>query len=155
MLFAAEEGPMLYQGQVIYVREDYALTFEPLAYSHCSVLIKDVELGFCFYFDTIKRATQVGGYCGSPTRWLQQRPSVPVFRPGRLLLLDETIEEGAIVGLEGSDTWGISYDPITSWLCFGETNSHEDDIAVAFATGYGVILRDNQLKALWVQPIFQ
>ncbi|GHO84218.1 hypothetical protein KSZ_22240 [Dictyobacter formicarum] len=65
------------------------------------------------------------------------------------------MDDGDIVRLEGSDSWDISYDPATSWVCFGETSTQKDDIAVEFATNCGVILRRNQLKALWVRPIFQ
>jgi hypothetical protein len=151
MFFAPEDGPILSQGQGVYVQQDYALDFVPRPYSDCSVLIGFVELGFAWFANDIKRANQVSGYCGSPTAWRKLQPYVPAFHPGRLLLLDETIEEGDIVRLQGSDTWDISYDPATSWVCFGETSAHKDDIAVAFATNCGAILRTNQLKALWVK----
>ena len=155
MLFAIEAGPILSHGQVVYVQQDYALNFVPSAYSDCSVLVRDVELGFAWFYNDIKRANQVSGYCGPPTNWRQLQLCIPEFHPGRLLLLDETIEEGDIVRLEGSGTWDISYDPATSWVCFGETNAHQDDIAVEFATDCGAILRANHLQALWVKPVFQ
>lgn len=155
MLFSFEEGPMLHHGQVVYVGQEYALNFVPSQYSDCYILIGDVEVGFRSYFDKRKRATHVRGYCGTPTRWHRQRLSVPEFRSGRLLLLDETIEDGKNVRLEGSDMWDISYDPTTSWVCFGKTRSYTDGLAVEFVTNCGAILQANQLKALWVRPIFQ
>lgn len=155
MLFTTKEGPILSQGQVVYVRRDYALNFVPSQYSECNVLIRDVELGFAWFSNNIKRANQVSGYCGGPSTWRELQLCVPEFHPGKLLLLDEALEEGDIVRLEGSDSWDVSYDPATSWVCFGETNAYRDDIAVAFATDCGAILRANHLKALWVKPIFQ
>jgi hypothetical protein len=155
MLFSFEEGPMLHYGHIVYIRQEYALNFVPSQYSDCYILIGDVEVGFRSYFDKRKLATQVGGYCGTPTRWHHQRLFAPEFRMGRLLLLDETIEEGENVRLEGSNIWSISYDPTTSWVCFGETLSATDAVAVEFATDCGAILQANQLKALWVKPIFQ
>ncbi|GLV57988.1 hypothetical protein KDH_48220 [Dictyobacter sp. S3.2.2.5] len=114
-----------------------------------------MELGFSWVYGDTKYANQVSGYCGDSTRWDKRQLRVPNFHSGRLILLDEAIECGDIIGLEGSESWDISYDSATSWVCFGDVSSHKDDVAVLFAMGCGAILRANQLKALWVKPIFQ
>ncbi|WP_338254069.1 hypothetical protein [Dictyobacter halimunensis] len=154
-VFAVEEGHVLSFGRLVYVRQDYALNFVPRQQSDCSVEILHVELGFSWVYGDTKYANQVSGYCGDSTRWDKRQLRVPNFHSGRLILLDEAIECGDIIGLEGSESWDISYDSATSWVCFGDVSSHKDDVAVLFAMGCGAILRANQLKALWVKPIFQ
>ncbi len=155
MLFVAEEGPILHHGQVVYVQKDQAFNFVPQQITDCSVLIGDVELGFMISPNKSKRASQVWGYCGSPARWIQQRLQVPVFFSGSLLLCNEMIDEGDIVRLEGSQAWNISYDQATSWVCIGDATFTQDDVAVEFATNCGVVLQKDQLKALWLKPIFE
>jgi hypothetical protein len=155
MLFTAKEGSISHYGHVIYIQQDYALKFVPQQIAHCSVLLEDVEVCFIISDNNIKHASSVWGYCGSSDRWIKQQLQAPVYFPGSLFLRDETIGEGDIVRLEGSDTWNIFYDPETFWVCIGDATPIRDGIAVEFATNCVALLLENNLRALWIKPIFQ
>jgi hypothetical protein len=155
ILFTAEEGNVLHQGNIVYVQRDDAFNFVPQQITNCSVLIGDLELCFLFDAHNLKRASQVWGFHAPPLQWRQQRLRPPEFFPGSLILLDTTIEEGDIVRLKGSEEWRTYYDPMTAWVCIGDMTWSKDDIAVEFATNSVAVIQGSQLKSLWLKPSVQ
>ena len=155
MLFEAEKGDLLHQGQVVYVQDDYAFNFVPAQIADCTVLIGTLELNFIFYYRDVKRASQIWGFHAPPKRWIRKELHAPSFFTGSMILLHETIEEGDIFGLEGSEAWHTYYDAQTGWVCMGTDVQDKEDIAVEFATNVVAVLQKNQLKALWLKPLLQ
>jgi hypothetical protein len=155
MLFEAEKGELLHHGQIVYVQDDYAFDFVPQQIANCIVLIDTIELDFIIYYNDIKRASQIWGFHAPPTLWIKKELHVPAFFTGSLILLNETIEEGDIIRLEGSDTWNTYYDAQTGWVCIGADNQDEEDVTVEFATNLLAVLQKKQLKAIWLKPLLQ
>jgi hypothetical protein len=144
------KGPLEYYGQVVYVKRDWSFDFVPHQMCGCSILIADIEL--CFHSE-IRRASEIGGYHPDAT-WIHKPLTPPHAFTGSLILLDDTIEDGDIVRLEGSFEWPTSYDPASGWVCVGDDQTSTEDEAVEFATNTMVVLRQQQLKALWLRPVF-
>ncbi len=155
MLFEAEKGELLHHGQIVYVQDDYAFNFVPQQMTNCTVLLGTTELDFIIYANNIKCASQIWGFHAPPTLWIKKELHVPAFFTGSLILLDETIEEGDIIGLEGSETWNTYYDAQTGWVCMGTDDQNEEGVAVEFATNLLAVLDGSQLKAIWLKPLLQ
>jgi hypothetical protein len=150
MLFRAEKGPLEHHGQVIYIKRDWSFDFVPRQGCECSILIVNIEL--CFDAET-RRASEIGGY-HPDAKWIHKLLTPPHAFTGSLILLDDTIEDGDIVSLEGSFEWSTFYDPTSGWVCVGNEQTSAEDEAVEFAANTIVVLHQQQIKALWLRPVF-
>jgi hypothetical protein len=152
MLFDSEEGILQHRGQLTYVLGDYAFDFLPHQTANGTVLIRDIQMSFIIDSEGRKSATQIWGYHPFHLIYRKKELCIPNFVTGNLIILDETLEEGDIIRLEGSEEWYTCYDSSTGWLCVGDEILNKDDIAVEFATNIIAVLRHKQLISLWLKP---
>jgi hypothetical protein len=120
MLFATEEGNILFHGHVFYRQSDDMIDFVPWQRGEHKVRVgKSIEIGFTSSHHQRKRACHIWG-CVPRIRWQKQKLDVPAFFPGSLILLDEARKEGDLVRLEGFQEWNTYFDPATAWVCIGD-----------------------------------
>lgn len=148
--FHAEKGNLIYHGHPIYEQATYSLRCEPLQFADCSVLIADLEI----HFDSVLRsAIYVSGF-HPHVGWIPRSLVAPQAWTGSLFLLEETIEGGVSVRLDGTYEWNTSFDAATGWVCIGDERMGEDAIAVEFTTKSIAVLHQRVLTSVWLNPLW-
>lgn len=137
-------------GQVIYEKNDYSFDFKPAQNTDITLMVGYLYLGID---SETMLARQVWGYSPSSS-WMKKILKVPTYFSGDLSLQEE-IQAGLSQRLGDSENWTTYYDPDTGWVCIGDDSFSKNDIAVEFATNTIAVLKEENLKAVWLQPVFQ
>ena len=64
------------------------------------------------------------------------------------------VESGESERIVDVNEWKTFYDPSTGWVCIGNPVADKDEIAVKFATDTIAVLSNDNLKSLWLRPVF-
>ncbi|MRS05087.1 hypothetical protein EG832_18015 [bacterium] len=137
------------KGQVIYEKYDYSFDFKPAQNTDITLMVGYLYLGID---SETMLARQVWGYSPSSS-WTRKTLKVPTYFYGDLSLQEE-IQAGLPKRLVDSGNWTTYYDSDTGWVCIGDDSFSKNDIAVEFATNTIAVLKEENLKAVWLQPVF-
>jgi hypothetical protein len=147
MKFVIQEDSSITSGTVIYVKNDYAFTFEPVQSASYTILVNDLNISF----DWNMYAKQVWGY-NPYGGWVTKDLTIPTANKGKLVLASEV---DGIKRLDGTKEWVTYFDEKKGWCCIGDETCGVEDKAIEFASNTIAILRAEYLKAIWLKPIFR
>jgi hypothetical protein len=154
MFFDAKEDYLSHCGRLVYIRDDWSISFEAdtdAGDAYCSILVVNLNVDFDL---STKRANNIWGY-HPHTGWIPQKLYIPQHFPGSLFLLGDFMLFQDINRIEDSLKWKTYYDSEIGWLCVGDYIQHEGDIIVEFLTDtLAALNKKGELKALWLKPVF-
>ncbi len=136
--------------RLFYRRDEYSFLAQPVPSGRgVSVVVNDVQL----WFDDEGRVLYVDGYCPYQG-WQQTKLSPPAYSSAGLVVTDpnpKSVPSGTAVGINDlSSRWSVFVNPM-GWVCIGDPADHGDK-AIEFAPSSVVVLRGDQLIALWLHP---
>ncbi len=146
MRFSVQENKNIYEGKLVYIKNEYSFDFEPKQSSSYSVLIGDLNIAF----DWELYARQVWGY-NPYGGWIKKDLELPNVAKGKLMMIDEIDD---IERIEESKDWSTYHDPVTGWICIGNYSNNDEAIAVEFATNTIAVICNQKIIALWLKPDF-
>lgn len=86
--------------------------------------------------------------------WKKVNLSVPTAGEGELRLAEE-LEAGFTWRIDKNKMWESCFDKKSGWYCIGNPRAEEGDEAVKVIENLiTVVDNTNELKAVWVQPVF-
>lgn len=101
-----------------------------------------------------KQIVQVSGL--SPQNiWVRSTLSLPVSKEGSIFIQEKN-DPVSGTGINYGDTWLTYFDEKQNLICIGNPTTASDDICIEFSKNcYAVIDLNNQLKSIWLKPIFE
>lgn len=148
MEFYYDTSDMGFKGQLLYIKDEYSLLYEPF----CPNVGVSIMCGAYTSLDTICETgviTHISGY-NSKRSWIQKELKVPMSQKGQLkVCFDESPMKGT--GIDCDRSWNTFYDSQTNWLCIGDINTVDGNDCIEFASNIIAVLRDKQLIAIWAQ----
>ena len=151
LTFRVLKSGTCYVGAPIYDLEEKEFSFEPWGNTSFAVMLGaayvslDIaaENGIAYY---------VSGY--SPKRlWISQRLSTPDSTKGQLQITSDTAFQRGM-GTYYTQGWQTFFDTSTGWICMGDRNEKKDCEVVEFGTNTLAVVKNGELKAVWVKPVF-
>lgn len=121
----------------------------PSRNSDITLLINYLQIGI----DSETMAVQQVWGLDPYERWIESTLSMPIYTIGELQGWGD-ITPGLSYRIGWGEKWSVKFDPITGWVCIGETEMSENDSAIKFAEDTIAVLNNGNLKSLWLKPIF-
>jgi hypothetical protein len=136
------------EGQLLYIKDDYSLLYEPF----CPNVGVSIMCGEYTSLDTICETgviAHISGY-NSKQSWIAKEMEMPLAKKGQLKVhFDEPPMKGT--GIDYDRSWNTFYDMRTNWLCIGDIAIEGEDDCIEFASKIIAVLRGKQLVAIWAQ----
>ena len=135
-------------GKVIY--EGYNFDFEPHGdlKGITSLAIDDLQLEI----DHTGRVLYVWDYCPYQD-WIYTDRLPPSSTPGILIVIpDAPIIPGVSRRLKERGAWPVFVNPKHGWICIGDLDVPEPFESVEFVRNTIAVLKESDLKAIWLRP---
>ncbi|MDB2152532.1 hypothetical protein [Clostridium butyricum] len=149
MNFKVKKKSEINKGQVIYSKQELSFDFKPIYSADYLLLIGYTNLSFD---SESKNACQVWG-CNPINTWINKILKKPKSIRGNLIL-DTELELGDNKRYVEAGEWTTYFDKRNGWVCIGEYEEENNDIAVEFAENTIAVVNQENLKALWLKPMF-
>jgi hypothetical protein len=160
MRFATRPRPVFPHGRLAYSAENCEFSYRFLRRArryHLGLLMS--RSGSYLLVDLLEvalardgRLLYVGGY-SNYRYWEVTAASPPRFRQAAVhALLEEPLEPGVDVHLDGDGVWRTFVNSLSGWVCLGQPAPSGRVEAVEFASDTVAVLRDGELVALWLHP---
>lgn len=141
------------KANVLYYEDDRGFTTEPDYITHFTLMTGCAYLGLDINLDNMQIMT-ITGFCPKNS-WNRQK-----------LVLPTQIEEGRILvktkkqWLQGMGDYlaketEIYFSEESNWLCIGDKNVKNYNCNIKFMNNAIISLKDNEYKALWINPIYK
>lgn len=134
-------------GDLFYNKEQY-INFIPSINSDISILISYLNIQFS---SENMNAKYVWGFIPKQS-WLDMKLQTPNYSSGELKIISDCMPGVSYRLDDFNNMWDTYYDSTSRWLCVGDYNLIDTDLAVEFATNTVAILQENKLKSLWLKP---
>ena len=138
----------IYNGKLLYIREEESLFYEPFS-NNVGV---SIMCGAYTGLDTICETGQIVHISGlnSKNAWIKKSLIMPLAATGDLYVnFDEPPIKGT--GIDYDRTWETYYDYDINCICIGDYLTKESDDCVEFASGLIAVLRNQQLISIWAK----
>lgn len=101
-----------------------------------------------------KQIVQVSGF--SPKKiWVKSSLSLPVGKEGSIFIQTKN-DPVSGTGTNYGETWLTYFDEKQNLICIGNQTMASNDICIEFSKNcFAVIDLNNQLKSIWLKPIFE
>jgi hypothetical protein len=159
MTFEWEHGNYL-DGTLVYRQSEYSIDFSVKSAAQLSHLVEGAS-STSLLFTTLQIEVAIkNGDLLYPwglfphTQWQIGRLAVPEFRGGRVRLIrqGDELRRGVSIACPGSDSWPVVCDKGSGWICLGDATPRVNAVAVEYARKAGVVLVDERIVSVWLQP---
>lgn len=153
MKFCIDRNAKKISGFPVYRKKEYSFDFVPHQSADTSLLYCNLSLGFDSQTMQAKLIWGFHPYLG----WIERKLTIPHAIEGGLLLegTESSIQSGQIKRIVECDEWNTYIDPETGWICFGNCESMNSEIAVEFAENVIAVVNQGKIKAFWLKPTFE
>ncbi len=135
------------EGKPYYDVQSYSFDFKPRSSYEAMARINYLELGFNSYNGRILHAI---GLCAYHS-WVKTEKNPPAYKRGSLIAEAKIKRELKVYDIESED-WPVQFNPVTGWICIGTPYENNEFEAVEFATDTIAIIKNKNLKAVWIKP---
>lgn len=147
LFFRIEIGEPI-PGTLVYREDEYSFDTEaPSRGAFGSVVINDLQIEI----GQDGKALYVWGLCPFSS-WSPTQCSPPPSFPGLLYYVGRTLIAGTSISINQEERWAVSVNTVDRWVCLGDVNLNSGVKACTFAPGAIVVLIDDEIKAIWLQP---
>jgi len=151
LAFRVLKSDACYVGAPKYDLEEEGFVFEPWGDASFSVM-----LGAAYVSLDIAAENGIAYYvsgCSPKRLWISQRLSTPDSTKGQLQVTSDTAFQRG-TATDYRQGWQTFFDTSTGWICMGDRNEKKDCEVVEFGTNTLAVVKNGELKAVWVKPVF-
>ena len=148
MRFSYNKNNSKWCGELLYVQNEYSLTYKP----YCKNINVSIIIGAYTSLDTVIETGEVVHMSGLNPKdtWIPKVMEFPKSEKGELFVhFDKPPMKGT--GKKYAESWVTYCDPDNFFICIGNPNIEDSDVCIEFANGIVAVIKKDQLISIWAK----